>query len=578
MGSHARVRWIDDAGRWRAVVGAALVFTCHESTLPPRGEALVVVDTDAPIPTFVNRLRVDFFDGQGNWIDSRDTPLRNGADWPASFSVFTDDTTTSTAHSFTLRLRAYQDGKLRDYLGERFISRNPDGALADPATPSPPEGMLPRLLRHDVDATPKEEPQPYLAIDRLVRVNLQYGVRGKVVVVLRGACFGTMADLAHEQTCVDTDATLVPLASSQLNPDMTIPSAIKRDFGATQDCPDDATPRPGRTVKGVPLYDQDVCVPGGAFVMGNDSVVGGPIERAAPMRIHRLSPFFLDRYEVTVGQWRDALAHGFKAPASAVTAGGNILRDSCSSQTAVSEGWCSWTPAPTGHEDLALTCVSKAGAQAFCQWRGGDLPTEAQWEYVARVAGRPQPTDFPWGNDPPTCVSDFLGSLYDHCVYGRVSNCSYGTEGRESCVFADPNHCPYHMPQKGPYDFMCGETTQEDPRQGPQGVAAVEYPLPDDGGAPRGDQSLKLQVINLVGGVSEYVRDALDSYESNCWAAAAQLDPECDDPNGKTLVRGASWATNAAQLLPPMRHAFNLVSADYGPPQVGFRCARPVAP
>jgi formylglycine-generating enzyme required for sulfatase activity len=39
----------------------------------------------------------------------------------------------------------------------------------------------------------------------------------------------------------------------------------------------------------------------------------------------------------------------------------------------------------------------------FCQWVGGRLPTESEWEYAARSEGQNQ--KFPWGNDKPGCES-----------------------------------------------------------------------------------------------------------------------------------------------------------------------------
>jgi formylglycine-generating enzyme required for sulfatase activity len=47
-------------------------------------------------------------------------------------------------------------------------------------------------------------------------------------------------------------------------------------------------------------------------------------------------------------------------------------------------------------DDHPRVCITWFEAEAYANWRGGHLPTEAQWEYAARG---PESNVYPWGNE-----------------------------------------------------------------------------------------------------------------------------------------------------------------------------------
>ena len=72
-----------------------------------------------------------------------------------------------------------------------------------------------------------------------------------------------------------------------------------------------------------------------------------------------------------------------------------------------------------------MNCVNWYGANEYCAWIGGRLPTEDEWQYAATHNGtQALETTYPWGNDEPThCVH----ATYNDYVSGSHHNACDGT-------------------------------------------------------------------------------------------------------------------------------------------------------
>ncbi len=372
-----------------------------------------------------------------------------------------------------------------------------------------------------------------------------------------------MADLANELTCVDTDATLVPVAQAALAADMTIPDALPKTFGADVPCPSDASPHAPTTASGKKLFDEEVCIGGGTYVFGNSGTYDPGPGSGIPERIAIIPPFYLDKYEVTVRRWRAALVKGFKPPSSPTANAVALQRDTCAHTPVYLDQWCSYSTAPgvpEDREDYPLTCVSWASARAFCQFEGGDLSSEAQWEYVAQKYGRDAKTSYPWGSADPSCAP-----VKNLMVVQRSYECDGGWHTAGNCISAYPG--PVCGPGAGTGE-NCGGPPVLNTRQGPQ--------LEDAADEVGGDRAILSGVVNLGGSVQELTLDAFLSPETQCWASAPLVSPICVDASQtQHTLRGASWADSFGYGS-TMRRGLKTSSHESNAPEVGFRCARPI--
>jgi formylglycine-generating enzyme required for sulfatase activity len=135
-----------------------------------------------------------------------------------------------------------------------------------------------------------------------------------------------------------------------------------------------------------------VLIPAGTFQMGCDEANPSELCQTNEKPLHTvyLDAYHMDKTEVTNAQYERC-----------VTAGG-----------------CAPSQSSASMADHPVTGVDWHQADAYCAWAGKRLPTEAEWEKVAR--GGSGTRMYPWGNQAPDCslANFWTGGLPSVCVGG----------------------------------------------------------------------------------------------------------------------------------------------------------------
>ena len=202
-----------------------------------------------------------------------------------------------------------------------------------------------------------------------------------------------------------------------------------------------------------------------------------------------LRDYWIDRTEVTVGSYRQCVASRTCMPP---------LFD---------EGDREFDRAA-----VPVTHVRFEDAQDYCAFRGGRLPTEAEWEYAARGQAH---RIFPWGNtyNPKLC-----------------------------------NHGAF-------------ASNEVDAQDGFAGLAPVgSFP---DGATPLG-------ILDMAGNVSEWVSGHIELDDAGFgYPPASMVNPKAKLSSGRSIVRGGNYLEGAAWVRTASRGT--LMSNRSA--TAGFRCA-----
>jgi formylglycine-generating enzyme required for sulfatase activity len=261
-------------------------------------------------------------------------------------------------------------------------------------------------------------------------------------------------------------------------------------------------------------------VAGGTYSAGTDRREQGRRPNEGMHKVTLVRPFYMGEREITNGQFRQF------QPAHNSGAVGNISLD-LDKQPVSRVTWdeaaefCNWLsqqeglpPAYSGGGEAGYTLTVPVG-------NGYRLPTEAEWEFVARAASTGKPLKYPWGQDLPVVsgAGNFAGSE-------AFSLLGVQLEGHKD-------------------EFPA--------------VAAPALFAPN-----------ALGFYDLAGNVSEWVNDKYLSFV----ASAPVTDPLGPSDSKGHTYRGSNWrSASTSELRFPWREGANAASD-----VIGFRVARYVAP
>ena len=283
----------------------------------------------------------------------------------------------------------------------------------------------------------------------------------------------------------------------------TLPVATPTSKQTTASPPPTPTPMPTMDIASVQATqtvvsapEDIVFVPAGEFIMGSPE--GEGYDNEDPQHTVYLDAFYISKYEVTNAEYKKCVDAGACDPPSKNS---SSIRDSYYGNPE--------------YDNYPVIWVSWYDAQAYCEWKGKRLPTEAEREKAARgTDGR----EYPWGNSVPG------GNKANYC------------------------------------DVNCGRVSEKDSSVDDGYADTAPVGSYEAGKSPYG-------AYDMAGNVWEWVADW---YDADYYSKSPERNPQGPNSGLYRVLRGGSGFSNLSYARCASR-------AWYDPgirsPNSGFRCA-----
>ncbi len=243
-----------------------------------------------------------------------------------------------------------------------------------------------------------------------------------------------------------------------------------------------------------------VNIPAGEFIMGSNSDEPYFWGAEAPRHNVYLDEFWITLTEVTNKNYRLCVTNGACSPPA-------------SNESATRSDYYT----NSKYDNYPVVYINYNQAVSFCEWAGGRLPTEAEWEKAARGTSG---ILFPWGNE------ELNPNLANFCDTG----------------------CPHSEAAELSFDDGYRDTA-------PVG----SYPA---GASPYG-------VLDMAGNVLEL---ASDWYSTNYYSISPYENPLGPSTGDRHPIRGGSWYSDRTGLRTSARASMSSEHIFYV--TVGIRCAK----